>query len=337
VLLTTGVGIAALNTGNNLLFLVLGMQLALIIVSGIMSEMSLRHLTVTRRLPPRAQAERSHIVEIEIHNKKKYAASYAVEVEDIRAEQPPDKRCFFLKIGPKSSQIAAYRRKPHRRGKDRHEGFRIATRYPFGLFEKSTRLHKIDELIVYPATDPTTIKATAPDHNQHSIQQHTRGNGSEIIGIRPMAEGDAINDIYWQKSTIPNQLVVKERARELKPNAHISLDDIRPSYVNHDVWNTDFEIRIREVASKTVAHIRKGSDVKLATTSGKTSHATIATGPDPILSFLALIEPIDTDPTGTVDPRGHIIHTGLPQSHPARETAVSGQSHTSIIWSEPEA
>ena len=53
--ITLGVGFAAINTANNLLYLLLGMLLALIVVSGIMSELSLRDLTVVRRLPLRAQ------------------------------------------------------------------------------------------------------------------------------------------------------------------------------------------------------------------------------------------------------------------------------------------
>ena len=66
--ITLGVGFAAINTGNNLLYLLLGMMLSLIIVSGVMSELSLRNLTVKRRLPGRAQVARSHLVEIEVFN-----------------------------------------------------------------------------------------------------------------------------------------------------------------------------------------------------------------------------------------------------------------------------
>src|ERR1700743_3004921 len=47
--ITLGVGFAAINTANNLLYLLLGMLLALIVVSGIMSELSLRDLTAVRR------------------------------------------------------------------------------------------------------------------------------------------------------------------------------------------------------------------------------------------------------------------------------------------------
>ena len=69
-----------------------------------------RDLTVIRRLPLRAQVGRAHLVEIEVFNHKLRVPSYAIEVEDLRAGQPADKRCFFLKISPKSAQVAAYRR-----------------------------------------------------------------------------------------------------------------------------------------------------------------------------------------------------------------------------------
>src|SRR5262249_25632423 len=78
--ITLGVGFAAINTGNNLLYLLLGMLLALIIVSGLMSELSLRDLTVVRRLPLRAQVGRPHLVEIEVFNHKATVPSYAIEV-----------------------------------------------------------------------------------------------------------------------------------------------------------------------------------------------------------------------------------------------------------------
>ena len=301
ILITFGVGIAAINTGNNLLYLVLGMLLALIIVSGILSEISLRHLTVARRLPPRAQAGRHHLVEIEVHNKKRHFPSYAIEVEDLRAGQPTDKRCFFLKISPKSSQIAAYRRKPHRRGKDHHTGFRVATRFPFGLFEKSLIYPLPGELIIYPHVDPIRLAPNPNGIHQGFCFQQGRGNAHEILGLRPMRDGDDPRDIYWKKSTLPNQFVLKEHAREAHPNAILSLDDLRPASTNIDLWNTDFERQIREVASMTVALLRRGDGVTLRTTSGKSSKTNPPIGADPILRFLALLDATDEPATSSND------------------------------------
>jgi uncharacterized protein (DUF58 family) len=147
LLITVCVGFGAFSTGNNLLYLLFGMFLSLILVSGVMSELSLRHLTVVRRLPPRAQVGRAHLVEIEVYNHKRQGPSYAIEVEDLRAGQPADKRCFFLKISPRSAQVAAYRRTPARRGHDWHVGFRLATRVPFGVFESSREVDCEGELV----------------------------------------------------------------------------------------------------------------------------------------------------------------------------------------------
>jgi len=322
VLITFGVGVAAINTGNNLLYLVLGMLLALIIVSGVMSEFSLRSLTVTRRLPSRAQAGRSHLVEIEVYNRKRRFPSYAIEVEDLRAGQPTDKRCFFLKISPRSAQVAAYRRKPHRRGRDQHTGFRVATRFPFGLFEKSLHYTLEGELIIYPAVDPIRLSRDVPGVNLGTCNQVGRGTGDEVIGLRPMREGDDPRDIYWRKSTVPNEFVLKERAREARPDAVLSLDDACPRNANRDIWESEFERRIREVASMAVALIRRGNGVKLVTASGKTSLATPGVGADPLLRFLALIEPAEPDPAVEDDPR-----QASPPARTARPPDQIGRAH----------
>jgi uncharacterized protein (DUF58 family) len=187
--ITLGVGFAAINTANNLLYLLLGMLLALIVVSGVMSELSLRDLTVVRRLPLRAQVGRAHLVEIEVYNHKVHVPSYAIEVEDLRFGQPADKRCFFLKISPQSAQVAAYRRTPIHRGRDAHVGFRIATRFPFGLFEKSREVLADGELIIYPAVDPVQLAPAASGRSTGADSVVGRGHGEEFFGLKLMRPG----------------------------------------------------------------------------------------------------------------------------------------------------
>src|SRR5579862_4648424 len=179
--ITLGVGFAAVNTANNLLYLLLGMLLALIVVSGLMSELSLRDLTVVRRLPLRAQVGRAHLVEIEVFNHKGKVPSYAIEVEELRSGQPADKRCFFLKISPKSAQVAAYRRTPVKRGRDRHVGFRIATRFPFGLFEKSREVPAEGELVIYPAVDALELPPAPPGRTAGGDGIIGRGHGEDFL------------------------------------------------------------------------------------------------------------------------------------------------------------
>jgi uncharacterized protein (DUF58 family) len=291
IFITFGVGVAAINTGNNLLYLLLGMLLSLIIVSGVLSELSLRHLTVSRRLPPRAQVGRPHLVEIEVFNHKSRVPSYAIEVEDLRAGQPADKRCFFLKISPRSAQVAAYRRTPARRGRDHHVGFRVATRFPFGLFEKSREVQASDELIIYPAVDPVRLPQLEAGQRTGGESALGRGAGDEIHGLRLMREGDDPRDIYWRKSTLPDQRVLRERATDTRRDVSFAIDSTFPGAAPDEDWSLRFERRIRDVASRAVAHLKRGDGVSVTATGGERVRVNASVGADPLLRFLALLEP----------------------------------------------
>jgi len=77
-----GVGFAALNTGNNLLYLVLSLMLAFLVLSGVLSESALRGISVRRRLPRELFAEAFCSVGLEITNRQQRVPSFAIVVED---------------------------------------------------------------------------------------------------------------------------------------------------------------------------------------------------------------------------------------------------------------
>lgn len=321
--ITFGVGFAAINTGNNLLYLLLGMLLSLIVVSGVMSELSLRSLTVARRLPPRAQVGRPHLVEIEVYNHKHRVPSYAIEIEDLRHGQPADKRCFFLKISPRSAQVAAYRRTPARRGRDRHIGFRVATRFPFGLFEKSRELAADGDLIIYPAVDPVRLPIDPTGRMTGGDGAIGRGAGDEILGVRPMRDGDDPRDIYWRKSTNAAQMVLRERARETRRDVAYAVDNIHPGNHPDSDWSDRFERRIRDVASRAVAHLRRGDGVTVRASSGDRVRADASVGADPLLRFLALLQehPATQPQDEVTEPSAKPPPTPTPKARDRRPTA----------------
>ncbi|TMB35207.1 MAG: hypothetical protein E6J61_01665 [Deltaproteobacteria bacterium] len=79
---TIGVGLAAVNTGNNLLFLVLGLLLSSIIVSGILAESSIKGVEVQRRLPDMAIAGTPALVGFAVKNRKARSPSFSLEVRE---------------------------------------------------------------------------------------------------------------------------------------------------------------------------------------------------------------------------------------------------------------
>jgi uncharacterized protein (DUF58 family) len=106
-----------------------------------------------------------------------------------------------------------------------------------------------------------------------------------------MREGDDHRDIYWRKSTMGRQMVLRERAHETSRQITLVLESQYPGAAPEPLWLEQFEVRIREVASRCVAHIKRGDFVNVRTTAGENVVGNSSVGADPVLRFLALLEP----------------------------------------------
>src|SRR5438105_4586432 len=149
--ITIGIGIAAINTGNNLLYLVLGMMLSLIVASGILSEIALRGLRLSRQPPARLHAGRPFLMTITLKNDKQRLPSFSIEIEDLLGGRPLDKKCYFLKIPAGRQQSTSYRHAFPRRGRYPFSGFRVSTKFPFALLRRSRDIEAPGEVTVFPA------------------------------------------------------------------------------------------------------------------------------------------------------------------------------------------
>ena len=77
VVFTVVVGIAATNTGNNALYLVLSGMLALLVVSGVVSRRNLRGLEVSIDAPLDVFARRPASIDFEIRSRSWWRARWA--------------------------------------------------------------------------------------------------------------------------------------------------------------------------------------------------------------------------------------------------------------------
>ncbi|HXY51420.1 MAG TPA: DUF58 domain-containing protein [Terriglobales bacterium] len=80
VLLTLVIGIAALNTGNNLLYIVVATLLAAILVSGIASAVVLRELELDVRVPEHVFTRQPVMGHIVLHNPRRWLPALSIHV-----------------------------------------------------------------------------------------------------------------------------------------------------------------------------------------------------------------------------------------------------------------
>ncbi len=82
------IGIAALNTGNNLLFIVVSAMLAAVLVSGVASAAELRGLELQVGLPEHVFAEEPVLARVALRNTRRWVPSFSVSVVPARTRRP---------------------------------------------------------------------------------------------------------------------------------------------------------------------------------------------------------------------------------------------------------
>ena len=317
VFVTLALGFAAVNTGTNLMYLVFGFMLSLIILSGVLSENVLRELRIVRKLPTRAFAGEPTLIEIAVANVKERRVSYSVEVSDQAQREPNDRRCYFLKIAPKSEQSASYRRVVSKRGVVRFRGFRVSTRFPFALFEKWRELDREDELLVYPALVPHSFSEGAAREEGDQVGS-SRGRGTETRELREYQSGDEMRSIHWRRTATLGKTVVREFEREAAAILSILLDNQVPA-ARTDVERV-FEENVSRAAYVAERALSRGYSVEICARGSRSPLLQGGSPPDALWRFLALL-PNDGRGEPCAPKRGARI-VDLRRNEPKRESAA---------------
>jgi uncharacterized protein (DUF58 family) len=287
VFVTFALGFAAVNTGTNLMYLVFGFMLSLIILSGVLSEQVLRKLRIVRRLPTRAFAGEPTLIEIGVHNDKPRMVSYSVEISDLAEQTGNDRRCYFLKLPPGVEQSASYRRVVGQRGLLRFKGFRVATRFPFALFEKYRELSVEGELLVYPALLPYAFAEGAAQEEGDQAGS-SRGRGTETRELREYRSGDEVRAIHWRRSATMGKPVVREFEREAAAVLSVLLDNRRPEAAPSS-WDEGFEQNVSRAAYVAERALSRGYSVEICARGSRSVTLAGGSPPDALWRYLALL------------------------------------------------
>ena len=296
---TVGVGLAAVNTANNLLYLVLGLLLSLLLVSGVLSDLALWKLQIKRQLPERLFAGRRSLIDIAVLNEKRWLSSVSVEIID-ELDGLDTEAARFVRIEPGKKEIGSYRFDAPRRGLFELGTMRVLTRYPFGLIEKGYTIFLPDEIVVYPKLLEHVATPSLRPMQGDAAPIHQTGRGSEFAGsVRFYREGDEARDIHWKRTASRGELVVREHEQESSALVTLSVDNVLPSNIDDDTdWRARFETSISETATLVSAYLVQGVSVQVQSSDSVSPLVPGGTPPDPIWHFLALLQPARAKASG---------------------------------------
>lgn len=315
-LMTIGVGFAAMNTGNNLLFLMLGMMLAVIVASGLLSEAVLRNLVVRRRLPRRIVAGQPAPATLRIINQGWWPAlSVEASEQNPRATDGPaagrtfgperipwwkfwrkqtgeDRRplgaAYCMRVDAEGEHALSPRYELPVRGRFELPGLQLETRFPFALFEKTRKFEAPATITVLPAPTDAHEWIGQLESRWGDTAKNRRGRGEEFYGLREYRPGEDQRLIHWKSTARRGEPVVRETEARQRRALLIVFDNRAPVDEPSADHRERFEEGIRHLAGLAHALRRRGYRLQLATTD---DHVVPETAGDiePLLRHLATL------------------------------------------------
>src|SRR5215471_5716627 len=312
--------VAALNTGNNLLYIVAGAMLSAILVSGLFSAAMLRGLELDVRVPQNAFAGRPLAVRVRLTNSSVWIPSFSVKVLTpnikerstwewekthfvfprqrmwvrlpdyvLRRKSPAPKPekiltqpVYFTFVAPRSSVDADVELVFPQRGQYAQDGFSLATRFPFSFLVKSRKVQLERELLVYPAVrKPDELLDILPLISGE-FASYVRGRGTELYRIREHTPQDMARFVDWKATAKTGSLKVREFTREDERRLRVVFDNPEPGQVTEEAYENAVSL-----AASLACHFRaENTDLSFAG-----SDYTGGDDLDSFLRYLALIQP----------------------------------------------
>jgi uncharacterized protein (DUF58 family) len=355
ILLIFITGFAALNTGNNLLYLLAAALLSLIVVSGLLSELSLSRVALTTQTPVHFSAGQPGAIRISLHNQKKLVPSFSLGITGLLQpavpfiserrkgslwwkikmtltgrSAPPTyfQEAYFIKVSAQKMASQLLQVTFPKRGCYRLEGFKLSTAFPFGLFIKSSAREDPRELWVYPKVHPISRELFSKAAMESAYVSERIGQAAGFNHFREYHLGDDRRMIHWKLSARQGRWIIKEREREEGGEWTLFFSNVAPA-ARTDAWNRTFERAIEEVASLAAFLLNAGRHVGLKTLSETIAPGEGADHLDLLLKRLALLEPIESG-----ESRSHTTATG---PDPAGSLSILVRMKEDQLWMGKES
>jgi uncharacterized protein (DUF58 family) len=125
----------------------------------------------------------------------------------------------------------------------------LATRAPFGFFQRRATLDAPTVCLVYPELRPLKRLALLDRQPAASATRPRAGHGSEVLGVRPFRTGDSPRHVHWRSVARTGRLISKEFADDTQPGLTLVLDRYSPLFPPPESKQVPFELAIKCAAS----------------------------------------------------------------------------------------
>jgi len=277
-----GIGLAAYNNANNVLFMALSLLLSTLVLSGLLSWVNFRGVLWRMRLPAHWRAGEPGPMRLELANHKKITPTYSLLIhartQRLGAVEPqhlPDR------LSPGGETALNWLFKPQARGLESVEITAAESQFPFGFLRKSAGGYLRHDVWVWPARVEYEFKPPVSHQPRQSGDMQRRlGTGADLLGLRPYRHGDAPRLVHWKATARLRELVVRQTGEEQQCGYHLVVEATQARWSDP----TQFE-RLCSFAASLAEDLY---------TAGKLRSVTVQDGPtQPVLRLVDLQTVLD--------------------------------------------
>lgn len=249
------IGFASLNTGNNLIYLLFSMMIALSLIAVALALMNLRRLSCDIHLREPVHADSPMNVDITMKNRK-VIPSYSISV----VLPVGLSRELYIPVVKKGESRRSF---PNvvisRRGRYFLRDVRLRTGFPFIFLYLSRRLAYNRELIVYPAMVDVSSFLKEMQSRFSDRETIKKGQEGDFLFSREYVYGEESRNIDWKATAKVQKTMVKEYSKRDDQFVTLILDN------GGSAEGSTFEKAVSVIASLCMEFIERGFYVRLMT------------------------------------------------------------------------
>ena len=198
-------GFAAVNTGNNLLYLLVSALLGFMSVSGVLGKWNLSKLEVRYLPPDEIYDGLPTLLGIELINRRRWLPIFLMEI--IVA----DRTVFLPLVDQRQGRQKSLEITLNGRGRRQLPAVSVRSRFPVNFFIRSQSLIIDQEVTVFPMPQPCPdLRQVDPGGGQGTQQNWQKGYEGDIDRISDYQGGEPLKSIHWKLTARHDRLKVKE-------------------------------------------------------------------------------------------------------------------------------
>lgn len=241
--MTLVLGFAAVNTGNNLLYLIVAALLAFMAMTGLAGKSNIEGYQLDLAAPDEVYAGSETLLTLRVANPRRFLPALLLRVE------LDDAAVLIPYIPAKSSESATLPYRPPRRGHNRIDHLRISSPFPVAFFVRSHTFALDGDIVAFPAPRPLPylLSSATREARRPGPSSTQRGNQGVVAGVYDYTGSEPLKRIHWRLSARHDILKVKELESDASEPVTIVPDELpgatREERLSGATWLVDRTLR----------------------------------------------------------------------------------------------